>query len=57
MRFWKTTPVYEKEELWETYQNNGGTNLNAWTADDMTAYIVTLPKTNSNFSIGWNPIA
>ncbi len=33
-----------KEELWETYQNNGGTNLNAWTADDMTAYIVTLPK-------------
>lgn len=34
----------KKEELWETYQNNGGTNLNAWTADDMTAYIVTLPK-------------
>jgi predicted Zn-dependent peptidase len=34
----------KKDEIWELYQNNGGTNLNAWTADDMTAYIVTLPK-------------
>ncbi|MBN2036987.1 MAG: insulinase family protein, partial [Chitinispirillaceae bacterium] len=34
----------KKDEIWELYQNNGGTHLNAWTADDMTAYIVTLPK-------------
>ncbi len=40
----KQRKFMKKEELWETYQNNGGTNLNAWTADDMTAYIVTLPK-------------
>ncbi len=40
----KQRQYMKKEELWETYQNNGGTNLNAWTADDMTAYIVTLPK-------------
>lgn len=33
-----------KDELWNIYQSNGGTHLNAWTADDMTAYIVTLPK-------------
>ncbi len=33
-----------KDELWNTYQSNGGTHLNAWTGDDMTAYIVTLPK-------------
>lgn len=36
--------LMKKDELWELYQNNGGTQLNAWTADDMTAYIVTLPK-------------
>ena len=34
----------KKDEIWELYQNNGGTSLNAWTSDDMTAYIVTLPK-------------
>ena len=34
----------KKDEIWELYQNNGGTLLNAWTADDMTAYIVTLPR-------------
>jgi predicted Zn-dependent peptidase len=34
----------KKDEIWELYQNNGATHLNAWTADDMTAYIVTLPK-------------
>ncbi len=33
-----------KDELWDTYQRNGGTRLNAWTSDDMTAYIVTLPR-------------
>jgi len=33
-----------KDEIWELYQSNGGTHLNAWTADDMTAYIVTLPQ-------------
>jgi predicted Zn-dependent peptidase len=40
----KQRELMKKEELWEIYQSNGGTNLNAWTADDMTAYIVTLPK-------------
>jgi predicted Zn-dependent peptidase len=34
----------KKDEIWELYQTNGATHLNAWTADDMTAYIVTLPK-------------
>jgi predicted Zn-dependent peptidase len=34
----------KKDEIWELYQANGGTELNAWTGDDMTAYIVTLPK-------------
>jgi predicted Zn-dependent peptidase len=32
-----------KDEIWDIYQRNGGTHLNAWTGDDMTAYIVTLP--------------
>ena len=34
----------KKDEIWELYQNSGGTSLNAWTSDDMTAYIVTLPR-------------
>lgn len=34
----------KKDEIWEIYSNNGGTSLNAWTAQDMTAYIVTLPR-------------
>ena len=33
-----------KEELWSAYQQAGGTGLNAFTTDLMTAYIVTLPK-------------
>jgi len=36
--------LIKKDEIWELYQNNGGTQLNAWTADDMTAYLVTLPS-------------
>jgi predicted Zn-dependent peptidase len=40
----KQRKYIKKDEIWELYQNNGATNLNAWTADDMTAYIVTLPK-------------
>jgi predicted Zn-dependent peptidase len=39
----KQRKLIKKDEIWELYQNNGGTQLNAWTADDMTAYIVTLP--------------
>jgi predicted Zn-dependent peptidase len=31
-------------ELWETYEKAGGTGLNAFTSDLMTAYIVTLPR-------------
>ncbi|MDR0307842.1 MAG: insulinase family protein [Chitinispirillales bacterium] len=34
----------KKDEIWELYQNHGGTSLNAWTSSDMTAYIVTLPR-------------
>lgn len=40
----KQRTFIKKDEIWELYQNNGATHLNAWTADDMTAYIVTLPK-------------
>lgn len=40
----KQRAIMKKDEIWELYQNNGGSQLNAWTADDMTAYIVTLPK-------------
>jgi predicted Zn-dependent peptidase len=33
----------KNNELWGLYQKEGGTELNAWTGDNMTAYIVTLP--------------
>ncbi len=33
----------KKDEIWSLYNGNGGTGLNAWTSDDLTAYIVTLP--------------
>lgn len=36
--------IFVKDELWSTYQAAGGTGLNAFTSDLMTAYIVTLPK-------------
>ncbi|MGD9402156.1 MAG: pitrilysin family protein [bacterium] len=32
-----------KDELWDTYKQNGGRMLNAFTANDLTAYIVALP--------------
>lgn len=35
---------HKNNELWDLYQKEGGTSLNAWTGDDMTAYIVTLPS-------------
>jgi predicted Zn-dependent peptidase len=31
-------------ELWDAYEKAGGTGLNAFTSDLMTAYIVTLPR-------------
>ena len=34
----------KKDEIWQIYLKNGGMNLNAWTSDFMTAYLVTLPK-------------
>jgi len=34
----------KKDEISEIYQSHGATNFNAWTGDDMTAYIVTLPQ-------------
>lgn len=36
--------IFVKDELWSAYQAAGGTGLNAFTTDLMTAYIVTLPK-------------
>ncbi len=36
--------IFVKDELWETYLKEGGTGLNAFTSDLMTAYFVTLPK-------------
>ena len=36
--------LFVKDELWSAYQSAGGTGLNAFTTDLMTAYIVTLPK-------------
>ena len=36
--------IFVKDELWGAYQAAGGTGLNAFTTDLMTAYIVTLPK-------------
>ena len=33
-----------KDEIWSLYQKNGATTLNAWTSDDITAYIVSLPS-------------
>jgi predicted Zn-dependent peptidase len=33
-----------KYELWDAYEKAGGTDLNAFTSDLMTAYFVTLPK-------------
>lgn len=36
--------IFVKDELWGAYQAVGGTGLNAFTTDLMTAYIVTLPK-------------
>ena len=36
--------LFVKDELWGAYQSAGGTGLNAFTTDLMTAYIVTLPK-------------
>ncbi len=33
-----------KDEFWDTYKQNGGRMLNAFTANDLTAYIVALPS-------------
>ena len=43
-RLEKQRAYIKKDEIWKLYQTNGGTQLNAWTADELTAYIVTLPK-------------
>ncbi len=34
----------KNNEIWKLYKDHGGTQLNAWTGDDKTAYIVTLPE-------------
>ncbi|OGS37440.1 MAG: hypothetical protein A2293_10925 [Elusimicrobia bacterium RIFOXYB2_FULL_49_7] len=40
----KQRQYLKNNELWSLYQREGGTALNAYTADYMTAYIVTLPS-------------
>jgi predicted Zn-dependent peptidase len=40
----KQRQFIKKDEIWELYMGSGATHLNGWTSDDMTAYIVTLPK-------------
>jgi len=40
----KQREFIKKDEIWDIYNVHGGTSLNAWTSNDMTAYIVTLPK-------------
>jgi len=40
----KQREFIKKDEIWDLYNLHGGTSLNAWTSNDMTAYIVTLPK-------------
>jgi predicted Zn-dependent peptidase len=36
--------LFVKDELWEAYLKAGGTGLNAYTTDLVTAYFVTLPR-------------
>jgi len=36
--------LFLKDELWQAYQEAGGTGLNAYTTDLVTAYFVTLPR-------------
>ncbi len=36
--------IFIKDELWEAYLKAGGTGLNAYTTDLVTAYFVTLPR-------------
>jgi len=36
--------IFVKDELWEAYLKAGGTDLNAYTTDLVTAYHVTLPR-------------
>lgn len=40
----KHREIMVKNELWETYLKAGGTGLNAYTTDLVTAYFVTLPR-------------
>ena len=40
----KGTDAIAANELWELYERHGGTGLNAFTSDMMTAYFVTLPR-------------
>ncbi|OGJ87891.1 MAG: hypothetical protein A2268_00840 [Candidatus Raymondbacteria bacterium RifOxyA12_full_50_37] len=40
----KQRQCIKNNELWSLYQKEGGTNLNAYTSNLMTAYIVTLPS-------------
>jgi len=40
----KQRAFLKNNELWSLYQKEGGTDLNAYTSDYVTAYIVTLPS-------------
>lgn len=43
-QLFKGTQKLQVDELWRAYQEAGGTGLNAFTSDLMTAYFVSLPR-------------
>ncbi|MDR2555548.1 MAG: insulinase family protein [Fibromonadaceae bacterium] len=43
-QLFKGTHKLKPDELWSAYQEAGGTDLNAFTSDLMTAYFVNLPR-------------
>ncbi|MDR2581306.1 MAG: insulinase family protein [Fibromonadaceae bacterium] len=43
-QLFKGTEKLKPDELWSAYQEAGGTGLNAFTSDLMTAYFVNLPR-------------
>ncbi|MDR1830691.1 MAG: insulinase family protein, partial [Candidatus Fibromonas sp.] len=43
-QLFKGTEKLKPDELWSAYQEAGGTDLNAFTTDLMTAYFVNLPR-------------
>ena len=44
-----------KDEMDRIYSKNGGAGLNAFTAEDVTFYIINVPLTSSSCTCGWSP--